>query len=832
MIKLTKSKANKIIIAIIIVMLCNFVMPNYTFAAGGIIFKYAVPILLLVPDLLVQKLQQIFIDENSDIAIKDPKGGVSNYYIRYSPGVIFSGKVPGLDVNFFSPMGNKFGETIFKWQTYTYPEPPIATEIDSLDKLKPYGFDIEKAVQGVNYSEVDEYVLWFGKDIAHITWTDDNGTPDDVSDDHSYWYHVSTTANMPVILYVLGGLCAIAGIVGIFIPGVGWGFTAGAIKVGAYIIGGTAAADFVVQNISEMLSGGDLYEIVPGPEKKSTRVSIAYTLRNTVATYYKIMQEIALVVLLSVLVYVGIRMMLSSSSKDKAKYKEMFGHWLVAVCILFSLHFFMNIVLTAIQSVNDIFSKFALNTEGADVLMSSIRTNIGYDPQSEDLSSVFSSVIIYLVLAIYTIQYTIIYLKRVIHIAFLTMIAPMVAFTYPIDKMKDGKAQALSLWLKEFSFNSLMQPIHMILYCIFVDGAMGLSTTNPFYAMVIIGFFKPGEKFVRKIFGLEEDSSLGKMASAIGGATLMNSISKLGSKIPKGTKGNGGGNSGGSSGNTKIRTANSGGKDSYEALKKGQKTGAKGNSSETNSSNAKGSRNAITGNVEKNNNNNTTSSQAQKRDIKNTPSRLKGIAKGSWKVARKYVINKNTGKKLLRGGAKVAGAATLGTIGLAAGIATGEPENALAGALGGIAAGNRVGGNLVDGGANMLKGAKDGITGIKDTYKEGQYGQEEYARMKYDAEFKKTKEYKDLTSKYPGQEGNIEEFLNAGITDTSKMGTAMKNIKENKYSTQEAIAYMKLAEKCPDEILYNEESFREYLSSRGIPEGQAEQIRKGIVDFK
>ena len=32
--------------------------------------------------------------------------------------------------------------------------------------------------------------------------------------------------------------------------------------------------------------------------------------------------------------------------------------------------------------------------------------------------------------------------------AFLTLIAPIVAFTYPIDKMADGQAQGFDMWVK------------------------------------------------------------------------------------------------------------------------------------------------------------------------------------------------------------------------------------------------------------------------------------------------------------------------------------------------------------------------------------------------
>ena len=42
----------------------------------------------------------------------------------------------------------------------------------------------------------------------------------------------------------------------------------------------------------------------------------------------------------------------------------------------------------------------------------------------------------YLIIVGYTVTFTIMYFKRFLYIAFLTMIAPLVALTYPIDKAR------------------------------------------------------------------------------------------------------------------------------------------------------------------------------------------------------------------------------------------------------------------------------------------------------------------------------------------------------------------------------------------------------------
>lgn len=81
--------------------------------------------------------------------------------------------------------------------------------------------------------------------------------------------------------------------------------------------------------------------------------SIAKQLHSTIANWYIALRNLALVILLSVLLYVGIRMVISSTASDKAKYKQMIMDWLVAVCILFFLHYIMSFILTVTDVVTE-----------------------------------------------------------------------------------------------------------------------------------------------------------------------------------------------------------------------------------------------------------------------------------------------------------------------------------------------------------------------------------------------------------------------------------------------------------------------------------------------
>ena len=163
--------------------------------------------------------------------------------------------------------------------------------------------------------------------------------------------------------------------------------------------------------------------------------------------------------------------------------------------------------------------------------------------------------IIYAVLVIYTVMFLFQYLKRLIYIIFLTIIAPLVALTYPIDKMNDGSAQAFNMWLKEYIYNLLIQPFHLILYCVLIGSAVELASTHLIYTLAVLGFMLPAEKILRKFFGFDTKGGTGAsiMSGAVGGAMVMNAIGKIGGMVKGGTKKGTSGNSGKGDGQERIR---------------------------------------------------------------------------------------------------------------------------------------------------------------------------------------------------------------------------------------------------------------------------------------
>ena len=279
-------------------------------------------------------------------------------------------------------------------------------------------------------------------------------------------------------------------------------------------------------------------------------------IRGIIATWYKVLRLIAIIGLLSVLIYTGIKVIISSNTQNKAKYKEWIVNWFIAVAILFSMHYIMSFIIAGtneisklIQSSNQPIKIIYSNDEKSASIITNFVGVVRFMVQSDDWYLKIGYEMMYILLVVYTFKFTFIYLKRVLNMAFLTLIAPIVALTYPIDKMNDGTAQGFNMWLKEYTFNALLQPLHQIMYYILVGSAVSIALDNPIYGVVVLMFMTEAEKLLKTIFGFDKarGGTVGGMAGAFTVGALASSVKDIArmAKLPQGggkngPRGNGG----------------------------------------------------------------------------------------------------------------------------------------------------------------------------------------------------------------------------------------------------------------------------------------------------
>lgn len=263
--------------------------------------------------------------------------------------------------------------------------------------------------------------------------------------------------------------------------------------------------------------------------------NVAAHLQSIIKAWYRVLRMIAIVGLLSVLIYIGIRIMIDSNLDNKAKYKQRLLDWLVAFVILFSMQYIMSFTLAISEELTDLFTGKDEETRSIVVYYQPsgkyFKTNLiglaRFKIQNDNVFSKLSYQVVYIALLVFTVKFAFVYLKRVVNMAFLTIISPIIALMYPIDKIQDGKAQGFQTWLKEYIFNALLQPFHYLLYTVLVTSSISLAANNPIYAIAALLFMTQAEKFLKKIFGFDKASNgmVGGMSSFATGAIASSIVS-------------------------------------------------------------------------------------------------------------------------------------------------------------------------------------------------------------------------------------------------------------------------------------------------------------------
>ncbi len=284
--------------------------------------------------------------------------------------------------------------------------------------------------------------------------------------------------------------------------------------------------------------------------------------RTGIATWYYVLRALATAILLIMLVYVGIRMAISSGVTDRVVYKKMLIDWVVSLAIIYLMHYFIVFVLY----LNDSFVGILENLAGQDLNGENINQFItrllekatsfqllGSGNGAVNNLMAFMCLLVYLILFFQTIKFLFIYVRRMMTVCFLILISPLISVTYSMDKMGDGKAQAFDMWLKEFLYNIFIQPFHCILYLAFANqafslvigdwdnGSIAFSTTNGvggafgngMLAILGILFINKGEEFIRNVFGFNKASSIESTAAA---AVTVATMAKSAPQIAKGGK--------------------------------------------------------------------------------------------------------------------------------------------------------------------------------------------------------------------------------------------------------------------------------------------------------
>lgn len=239
--------------------------------------------------------------------------------------------------------------------------------------------------------------------------------------------------------------------------------------------------------------------------------SLVVVIRNVVASLYMAIRKVSIIALLIVLLYYGVKFVISGVAEQKAEYKQKLLNWGIAFFIVFGLHYFLILVMKLNEILVNLLSSVGANvasklSDGQYYDLANAMRELTY--QTGVVKSILSTCL-YMAMVYYLVKFIIIYFKRLFVTVILILLAPFMGIKFAVDRLKFKQSSSFTTWAKEYIFSVGTQTIHALVYTIFIGItyklALQVDTARMAICILAFMFFRfmtEAEKMLRKFLKL------------------------------------------------------------------------------------------------------------------------------------------------------------------------------------------------------------------------------------------------------------------------------------------------------------------------------------------
>ena len=285
------------------------------------------------------------------------------------------------------------------------------------------------------------------------------------------------------------------------------------------------------------------YAAIVKASANTEQMPMIFRIKHLVAVWYRLITLLSFAAMLVALIVLGIKLAISNVVTDKALYKSMLVDWFVGMVIVAGINLIMyfaitvnemsvSIVADAADDVNRVQIMHMTETDPDKLaeyqssgvitlkdqeieidVYEAIRTR-AYDAK---LTVGTSGMIMYITLVYYAFRYTMMYLRRFLNLAILTIMGPAIGVSYAMQKILHGKGMSFKNWLQEYILTLFIQVIHAIMYGVFISQALVFSLESVggmIFGLVMMHYTFKLDKLFRKIFNFGEGRGMKDLDSA------------------------------------------------------------------------------------------------------------------------------------------------------------------------------------------------------------------------------------------------------------------------------------------------------------------------------
>ena len=272
----------------------------------------------------------------------------------------------------------------------------------------------------------------------------------------------------------------------------------GNLKVSSIVFGEYLLLDPVITNTAKNLN----------PSIKATGlIALMDLVKELCASIFTVLRAAAIGLFIILILITTIRLAVSTTALDKAKFKALILDWLVG----FFFSFFVKYVFIGLNILLSLFmdilweARMALETSNHISFEFVFHGEIWQSISQTGGMQLVGYGILYIFLIWVTLKFLVKYVMRVFKVLFMVVISPVVGVIYTFNKAgEEGGSNAIKEWIVSYSTNLFIQPVHALIYLIFMFSASEIAMAAPILGIIFLWALERADKIIKAITGIND----------------------------------------------------------------------------------------------------------------------------------------------------------------------------------------------------------------------------------------------------------------------------------------------------------------------------------------
>lgn len=276
----------------------------------------------------------------------------------------------------------------------------------------------------------------------------------------------------------------------------------GLIKISSIIFG-----EYLMFNPSVTKTASSLNPSIPSNDM----TELFDNFKKMVVKVYEFLRYVAMAVFLILLIVAGIRLAGAVNAQDRAKFKAIIADWLIGLAFVFFAKYFIFLLDAIFDNIMEALWEFRLSLENNGNISFEFAIFEGLIVSLQESAGLryFAYGILYLALVVAIIKFFVSYIFRLFKIYFLIVLAPVVGVLFSLKRAGLKGSNPITSWLGSYALILFIQPIHAILYLVFMFTAGEIAIRAPFLGIALLWAIDRAEKVVKAILRMDGKISIG-----------------------------------------------------------------------------------------------------------------------------------------------------------------------------------------------------------------------------------------------------------------------------------------------------------------------------------